>query len=50
MRDALEFDSAVVETQRDVELYGLRDLLLETASVWIVEAGERMYESRQESG
>lgn len=48
MRDALEFDPAVVETQKDVEMYGPRDLLLETASVWVVEAGERMYESRQE--
>lgn len=47
MRNALEFDPAVPESQSDVEVLGPRDLLIETASVWVTSAGEQMYRSRQ---
>jgi len=47
MRDALECDRTVPESKSDVEEYGPRDLLVETASIWVNNAGEKMYHSKQ---
>lgn len=48
MRNALEFEPTAPENQDDLKTEGPRDLLVETASIWVIRAGEKMYHSTQE--